>query len=361
MLMVLVVEDDRYILDAIRKIFEIFSINGIYAKNGQEALSTLNSSEQVDLILCDIQLPDIDGYEILSRVKSNVDLMSIPFIFLTAFADPNDIRQGMNMGADDYITKPFSAKVLVDAVNSRLKIYRQKKDLLNDVNRGTIFNVLNNNFNHEFLTPLNGIINSVEILQDTQLKPDYNSIVELLVAIKTAGYRMLSNTKKLMMYSLLSSDALIQSSDRKKINMAELISTEVSQKEQSRYIRNAAKSLDDRDILVEHKEHVEFVVKELIDNAYRYSPEGSDVNINFRIEGEYAYFNVENTMDEYNSSFTLDNVSVFYKFHSDKSLNGFGIGLFLCKELTSKLHQNLYIEHNRPLVNVSFKFKILVA
>jgi len=78
-----------------------------------------------DLILCDIMMPEMDGYEVLYLLSKNPETTSLPFIFLTAKAEKTDFRKGMNMGADDYITKPYEEMELLGAIERRLKKYEE--------------------------------------------------------------------------------------------------------------------------------------------------------------------------------------------------------------------------------------------
>lgn len=116
---VLVIEDEAAIANVIKAIFRINAIDVVFAHNGYTGLQMLEE-KNISLILCDIMLPDINGYQILEWVKRNSYTSNIPFIFLTAFADQADVKKGMDNGADDYITKPFLAKNLVDTVRSKL-------------------------------------------------------------------------------------------------------------------------------------------------------------------------------------------------------------------------------------------------
>lgn len=77
--------------------------------------------DKPDLIICDIMMPVLDGYGVLHLINKNEDLKNIPFIFLTAKAERGDFRRGMEMGADDYITKPFTDIELLNSIESRLK------------------------------------------------------------------------------------------------------------------------------------------------------------------------------------------------------------------------------------------------
>lgn len=118
---ILVVEDDTSVRYALSVFLEIAGINFVEAMDGTEALKQL-AARKFDLILCDINLPDILGYEILKHVRSEPNLIAIPFIFLTAYADMRDVNKGMELGANDYLTKPFSNKQLIETVNKWLHI-----------------------------------------------------------------------------------------------------------------------------------------------------------------------------------------------------------------------------------------------
>jgi DNA-binding response OmpR family regulator len=118
---ILLIEDETVLLDSLKVILQLNNYNPILAENGTTALKILNQqSNEIDLIVCDINLPDISGFDILQKIKSNSALNSIPFIFLTAYADAKDIQKGLRLGADEYLTKPFSSKELVNVINKRL-------------------------------------------------------------------------------------------------------------------------------------------------------------------------------------------------------------------------------------------------
>ena len=122
---VLLIEDNDNVRENTAEILELSNYKVIVAKNGmtgvQKALEHLP-----DLIICDIMMPVLDGYGVLHAVHKNNTIKNTPFIFLTAKAERGDFRKGMELGADDYITKPFSGTELLNAVDSRLK----KIDLL---------------------------------------------------------------------------------------------------------------------------------------------------------------------------------------------------------------------------------------
>lgn len=113
---VLVIEDDAGIANMIKTIFRLNKTEAVFAANGRDGLELL-ANHDIGMIICDIMLPDIIGYDILARVKEAGETNHIPFVFLTAFATQPDIQKGLEAGADDYITKPFTVATLMNVVH----------------------------------------------------------------------------------------------------------------------------------------------------------------------------------------------------------------------------------------------------
>ena len=117
---ILVIEDTLEVRENLCEILELDGFESIAAANGKEGVQ-LAISEQPDLIICDIMMPELDGFGVLSILSKNKNTTHIPFIFLTAKSDVRDLRKGMGLGADDYITKPFEDADLFEAIEVRLK------------------------------------------------------------------------------------------------------------------------------------------------------------------------------------------------------------------------------------------------
>ncbi len=117
---ILLIEDNYEIRENTAEILELADYQVVTATNGKDGFEKA-LKEIPDLIICDIMMPVLDGYGLLHLVNKNEHLKSIPFIFLTAKTERSDFRKGMEMGADDYITKPFTDIELLNAVESRLK------------------------------------------------------------------------------------------------------------------------------------------------------------------------------------------------------------------------------------------------
>jgi CRP-like cAMP-binding protein/CheY-like chemotaxis protein len=126
---VLIIEDNDDIRESTSEILELAGYAVIQAVNGKEGVASA-VSELPDLILCDIMMPEMDGYSVLHLLGKNQETAVIPFIFLTAKTDRQDMRKGMEMGADDYLTKPFDDVELFNAIEVRLKKYQQHKALI---------------------------------------------------------------------------------------------------------------------------------------------------------------------------------------------------------------------------------------
>lgn len=117
---ILVIEDNNEIRENTAEMLELANYKVYTAANGKEGI-TIANEKKPDLIICDIMMPVLDGYGVLHMINKIPELQAIPFIFITAKAERSEVRKGMELGADDYITKPFSSTELLNAVEGRLK------------------------------------------------------------------------------------------------------------------------------------------------------------------------------------------------------------------------------------------------
>lgn len=117
---ILVIEDEPLTRENIALVLRMEGYDVVTAADGQKGI-TAALQTRPDLILCDVTMPEADGYSVLREVRSNEPIKSIPFIFLTARADHADLRAGMNQGADDYLAKPASVSDILTAIRARLE------------------------------------------------------------------------------------------------------------------------------------------------------------------------------------------------------------------------------------------------
>jgi DNA-binding response OmpR family regulator len=126
---ILIIEDNLPILENIVEFLELSGYEVSTAIDGRAGLDIANS-KYPDLIICDIMMPELDGYEVLSAIRKNADLVNVPFIFLTALSEKSEVITGMALGAVDYITKPFEITHLLDSIENCLNKTRESSSRL---------------------------------------------------------------------------------------------------------------------------------------------------------------------------------------------------------------------------------------
>lgn len=134
---VLLIEDDIVLRENTAELLEISGFEVITASDGKVGLNKVKQNLP-DVIICDIMMPELDGYEVLDRLSKHNKTKYIPFIFLSAKTEHSDVRKGMNLGADDYITKPFTEDDLVSAIKSRIA----KASILKEHHQSNVSNYL---------------------------------------------------------------------------------------------------------------------------------------------------------------------------------------------------------------------------
>lgn len=146
---ILIIEDDIVLRENTAELLELSNYQVMTAPNGKIGLQRAKENLP-DIIVCDIMMPEMDGYAVLANLSKNETTKHIPFIYLSAKTEREDVRKGMNLGADDYITKPFSEEELISAIESRLA----KVSILKDMHKNE-----NNNDNDTGLRTLNDLKN----------------------------------------------------------------------------------------------------------------------------------------------------------------------------------------------------------
>ncbi|MBF0185758.1 MAG: hybrid sensor histidine kinase/response regulator [Magnetococcales bacterium] len=165
------------------------------ATSGQQALQ-LAETQKPDLILLDIIMPEVDGYEVCSRLKANETTRDIPVIFITAKDDEADEMTGLELGAVDYITKPFSAPIVHARTKTHLGLKRAREKIENQnkelIKAAELREEVNRIMRHDLKTPLNAIIGFSDLLLNNPkcpaCEPDHHKMLEI---IRESGYRLL--------------------------------------------------------------------------------------------------------------------------------------------------------------------------
>ena len=212
---ILVIEDEELVRANILEILESEDFDAIGAKNGSIGIQEAKN-QLPDLILCDIMMPDMDGYTVLSELQEDPLTAIIPFIFLTAKAERDDLRLAMELGADDYITKPCTVTELLSAISSRLKkqaIYNQQFHTERSKAKGLQTRVqelqklsknraeLLQKITQELRDPLSNITMAIQMLKlapTEQLRANYLKILQQECAREIAIINQLSNLQEIL-------------------------------------------------------------------------------------------------------------------------------------------------------------------
>src|SRR5664279_2969962 len=191
---ILVVDDEQPLREEIAVILRFEDFDVVEADNGEVAIYMAHM-HLPDLIICDITMPKMDGYEVLIKVRSTPEMAQLPFIFVTSRADRSFMRHGMELGADDYLTKPFTQAELLAAVNARIK--RQTEavdDDLNEAKRRLTLMVV-----HELRTPLTLVKMAQEII-DRQIDSLSPRAIREYMDLLRSGNQRLSHVVEQIVY-----------------------------------------------------------------------------------------------------------------------------------------------------------------
>ena len=286
---VLIIEDERPLLENIQNLlrFEGYAVLG--AADGLIGVD-LAREHLPDLIVCDIMMPRMNGYDVLLELSSNPVTNTIPFIFLTAKADREHQRYGMELGADDYITKPFSRDEFLTAIRIRLErqriLHAQYQQEIESLRRALVLALP-----LDLRAPLTGVLGyAKKLISDAKtLQPA--EISQIAQAILRASQRLHRQIENYLLFAQLE---IIQLDPRRVIvlernrvaNPAEIITTKTHEKA-AEYDREADVSLDVQPAIVQiGRNSLEKVVEETVDNALKYSACGTAVHVSALIEDD---------------------------------------------------------------------------
>lgn len=279
---ILVIDDEEPIRINIAELLELEGFNVLEAENGQQGLK-LAQSHIPDLILSDANMPELDGYEVLSALRQNPKTSAIPFIFLTARNEKTDMREGMRLGADDYLTKPFTLNELLHAINSRLErhvIIQQSVNSKLQELRANISMALP----HELRTPLIGILGFSKVIKSEYATLERTDMGEMADYIYTSAQQLHRLIENYLLYVQLETVL----TDSEKVNLLrksitadtfDIVSAATLNKADIVHrIEDVSCKFDDVPLMIA-PEHLEKIVLELADNAIKFSNAGTPIGI----------------------------------------------------------------------------------
>lgn len=186
---VLIVDDNPLILNVLKTLLGSQDFQVKTAKNGREALQLLEKEAAVDVIVCDVMMPKMDGYALHTIVREKAEFSHIPFVFLTALDGGQEIRRGKEAGADDYLTKPFEPEQFLAVVRGKVVRSRRMRNQSDEKIAAYKKRVIHT-LSHEFRTPLVAINTGTEILLEGNKTLDQQKSKHLIEAIARGGQRL---------------------------------------------------------------------------------------------------------------------------------------------------------------------------
>ncbi len=337
---ILVIDDEEWLREMVQMALQQKGFDVIEAENGAVGIEVA-TRELPDLILCDVNMEKVNGYMALSALRNEPNTASIPFILMTGLADNAGMRHGMELGADDYLPKPFTIDALYAAVEARLKkahavrVEAEKK--LADL-RDNISMMLP----HELRTPLNGILAYGEILSSDAATLPPEEVAEMGKVIHDSGKRLERLIENFLIYAQIE----LLGTDPQKVVALRSKQTPFP----SRLIKDRAAGqakiaqrpddlvLDVVDVaLPVSEEFFGKIVEELVQNAFKFSEAGSKVIVTLVDSPNEAVFTVTDRGRGFSTEH-ITKVGAYMQFERHlQEQQGLGLGLVIAKRLT-ELH-----------------------
>lgn len=357
---ILIVEDDRLVRENLN---ELLSAEGYSCSIAEDGLQALNSIKKFipDLIITDVMMPYMDGFELIDRIRKDKKTELTPVIFLSAKTNRSDIREGMNLGADDYIPKPFSADDLLSAIKTRFKKHQAYNNVIDDMKENIIKYVP-----HELRTPLVSILGYSDLMLDDLESLSTADFEKMLGVIKKSGLRLSEWVEKFIFFTEVEIKY-----DLHKVNfengddsckIREVIWEDNFFKNRAWIERKSDIEIKLDDATIKFKKaYLEYIILELVENAAKFSKPSTQI----KITGVKTDSHYKISFSDFGMGFLDDDIkriAPLKQFNrDDMQQNGNGLGLAIVNRLVQMCDGKFEIESKRdeysiitieiPLVN----------
>lgn len=356
---VLVIEDDARWRTLVELSLEADGHIVLTAADGLAGLAL--ASEKPDVILCDVEMPRLNGYAVLEALRQQPELRSIPFIFLTARSARSDQRKGMVLGADDYITKPFEPRELIEAIKGVLA----KRETLSERLRhytDEYHREMAAPWAHELLTPLNGILGIAAMLESEATSIPPADLRDLARSISQSARRQQALAKKLLQY--------FQLEQLREANWSDPgAAMEASAGIEDEVIGVAERMNRSADLKVQcapaavriSPAWLRAAVSEMVENGFKFSPPGSTVTVTGRtVDGLYRI----EVMDcgAGMTPLEIESIAAFRQFDRAKhEQQGLGLGLAIVRHIAALHHAPLVFDTGPEGVGLRITMELRLA
>lgn len=284
-------------------------------------------------------MPEMDGYEVLKELKSNLETFPIPFLFLTAKGEKDHYRYGMELGADDYVTKPYRHKEILKAVETKIEKYSKFRKIHENQMQSLRQNIALS-LPHEFRTPLNGILGFAQVLQ-TSFKDLEDEEIEMMIEnIISSGKRLHNLVVNFTFYNNL----LGMSKDSPEITEAlpteyfDMLISDYAHAYEEKHNRKGSclVKIDDgiENTKLKIKESLfRKLLEELIENAFKFSSDRSSIKITVNLEKDNVKISIQNTGRGMTKA-QIEEIGAFSQFKREQfEQQGSGLGLAIVKRI----------------------------
>jgi two-component system, sensor histidine kinase and response regulator len=341
---ILVVDDDAGVREVIRLTLEAEGYRVIEAEDGDRGVE-LASAEVPELILCDVRMGRMDGYGMLSMLRRNSVTASLPVILMTGQADPEGMRQGMELGADDYLPKPFKVDQLLAAVEARLRKHRAMQEQA-ERRMAELRANISLSLPHELLTPLNGILGFADLLATDASSMGGEEIGSMAGAIRESAERLHRLIQNFLLLAHLElhrgelefPDGVLRLGDlRCRVD-------EMARAVASRHGRLGDLQLSTQGISARTRDdYWSKIVEEVVDNAFKFSTPGSRVVVELARKGPVGVMRVRDLGRGMKPEHVAE-VGAYMQFERRfYEQQGSGLGLTIAKRLVELLGGRLTI------------------
>jgi len=344
---ILVIEDDGSIRNSL---LDLLDAEDYTARGGENGLTGLRLVEEFkpDLIICDIMMPDLDGYGVYDRLQENPATALIPFIFLTAKADRADQRRGMSLGADDYVTKPFTRQEILQTIERRLAKRAQLVKRYDDKVTALVQSI-SLALPHELRTPLSGIKTGASVIVETidAMSPaEVKNVVDIIYQSAERLEHLIVNYLTFAELEIVLNDsARLQLLRARTCASARLVigQTARAAAERVRREKDLVMNLEDAPVRMADQ-HLGKLADELVDNAFKFSTAGKPVELTSQVIDDQFVL----TLTDHGRGMTaaqIADIGAYMQFERKlHEQQGSGLGLTIAQRLLDVYHGELIID-----------------
>lgn len=359
---ILIVDDNANNLKVVAGVLKGEGYQFRMAKSGAQALSILEILKP-DLILLDIQMPEMDGYETCRRIKENKDFALIPIIFLTANTDADSISKAFKHGGVDFVSKPFNCDELLARIATHIQLKTQAEELKYQIKtKDKFFSIVS----HDLKNPLTTIIGFSELLDNNFDNLDPDKIKEFIHYINESSKYSNDILNELLTWSRIQRGAL--RSDRTNCNLSHILNSNIEGHIPQAKAKNINLNFDFNSELpiCADENMISTVIRNLISNAIKFTPNGGEIFVSSKekiindkkvIETEISDTGIGMSTEQLNKLFKIE-YNVNSKGTNDES--GTGLGLVLCKEFIAQNDGEIRVESELS-VGSKFIFNLAVS